>query len=985
MIPSAKRKNHPDIKTADSPQSNKKPKRRTIRKSQRKRGRRKSRRAHSYTALRAEMSRKDQLITSLADLVLAALLVLSFSGMGFALLGIAVDLPLMLIAILTSLACLSIYSFLKWPFKLLILLLAPFLLWLRAPTWDAFRLFVFGWINRFAALLEANTYRGYFPQLTDIEYASMRAETLNYFVFLLIFLISLYAYFISCRYKFANLSLISLILSSTACLFFDRDYGAIWVIWGFIALVPLYFISANKRYDIKPEEFRAQYLRALTAGLISASLLFAPAYLLANEIDIMSIYSRSAQGVIDDVSTILPDEFRRPRAFQPFSINRSGYYPDANQLGGTVRLNPNPVLHLRGQASGLLRGQTSQIYTGYSWERIRPELSWRYGSGLYADERAEAFSVDDSLFEPLGLDQTAIRQADYAITHLQGSIPVLFTDGYASSLTYNEDSQRLAFFNEDAVLYAQYPLDSGQGYTVSSQAHSFTTLISAVRELYASSREIIDGLQRTDAGSPFAPPSSGDFTHYLQLPDRVEYEAGGSVYENSFLIASGAIESQWDPYPGAQDILTQLDRLQRYLQSMNYSLTVENVPEGQDFVEHLLMTEIGYCVYYATALTVMARVIGIPARYVEGFGIPSTASTALSSSGITITGEYAHAWTEVYIEGLGWITMDPTPGGVAGSIDNQGIGAIPISPSPLPSIPAENISPLPAEPSPMVPGENNNLDSTKPFYLNSSFILTLIVLLICLLILAVTGQGKKLSEKLLLLHPILALRFIAQNKQSPDGRWSVDHPDALRYLYLLYWNQIRKELHRLAFARDRHDRRFKRREARRIRKHGPDFKEADHDFYQAKIQSIYTPSPFVQYLIQEANKRRAESEAREQAEVEARHAREKHTSRSRFKRWFDPSLIGSWRQELKTALDDLALDKLDLDKIVTSEEQHSRNAATAGLALQAALIESERLAERAAFAGPDYQMDPESIHHIHRLIKQLRKLRRHWPREKPKT
>ena len=63
----------------------------------------------------------------------------------------------------------------------------------------------------------------------------------------------------------------------------------------------------------------------------------------------------------------------------------------------------------------------------------------------------------------------------------------------------------------------------------------------------------------------------------------------------------------------------------------------------------------GVCRHYATAAVLMYRALGIPARYVEGFMVDTRAGEY-----VPITGETAHAWAEVYIDGLGWIMVDAT-------------------------------------------------------------------------------------------------------------------------------------------------------------------------------------------------------------------------------------------------------------------------------------------------------------------------------------
>ena len=99
--------------------------------------------------------------------------------------------------------------------------------------------------------------------------------------------------------------------------------------------------------------------------------------------------------------------------------------------------------------------------------------------------------------------------------------------------------------------------------------------------------------------------------------------------------------------------------IEQYL-CANYTYTLQpgNLPEGEDFADYFLFEkQEGYCTHYATAMTVLCRAAGLPARYVKGFMTPA----APNASGVyEVTGRTAHAWTEVYIEGLGWTRFEPT-------------------------------------------------------------------------------------------------------------------------------------------------------------------------------------------------------------------------------------------------------------------------------------------------------------------------------------
>ena len=922
----------------------------------------------SLSAMRKQLPWKEQFLLSLIDMILAACLLLSFTGMTLALLGITADVRFVLFAIIISLVAIVGFTLLKWSYKLILISLVPVFIWLRADSFDSIREYLFNWANRVAALLEANSYRGYFPQLSDTEYAAMRTETLYYFVFALVFLLAIVTHLLTTRYKLPTLSVLTLVALVAACSYFDRTYGQIWSIWGFIAVVPLYFLSAAKQVDVEPNQLKRQYLKASLSGLICSSLLLAPAWLLASRYDALSIYSRNAQGIIDDLTTMVPDQFRRPRKFEPFSLNRSGYYPSTSRLGGSVSLNPNPVIRVQGQASSLLKGQTSQTYTGFSWARDPQDSTWRYASGFFTERADEVFDFERDLLDDLGIDESSVLESDYHIDMLQGAITVLFTNGLPRTIELDDDSRMLTFFNKDAVIYTQYPLNVGQGYEITGEAISFSRLMQQIEALYAADDPALEALEAADSNGLFARPAIDAFDEYLQLPSTPEYDVDGSVYQAALSIARGDRAELWNPYPEAQDKLTQLDRLARYLRSMSYSLNVVDVPAGQDFVEHVLEMQIGYCVYYATALSVMARVIGIPSRYVEGFGIPGGQDAVLSSRGLTLTGEQAHAWTEVYIEGLGWIAIDPTPGGVAGGRSDEDPTTTPTQPSISPSIPVQTDPTPPINPNIPNGGNTDSPDGPDDSLFSWPVLLTLIVLVILLSILAASGVLKQIRQRILLSNATWAIRHIGKAKKDKvSGSWVSDSTQSMRDLYLLYWNEVRTELHRSAFASERALRRARRLEARRIRKMGPDYKVPERDFYKPNVQSIYIPSPFVRYLNEQANKRKKEAEARQKEEEARLRAQIYSGPLNRIKTWLDPAILGSWRKELNMAIEHL--EPLRSEDYATSD----------GLLLSDQLIYCERIAEQAAFAAPDFAIEAKDIRKVHHLLKCLSYLRRHWP------
>ena len=87
-----------------------------------------------------------------------------------------------------------------------------------------------------------------------------------------------------------------------------------------------------------------------------------------------------------------------------------------------------------------------------------------------------------------------------------------------------------------------------------------------------------------------------------------------------------------------------------------YSLSTEPGTSGDDLVDFLRLRR-GFCEQYAGAMAVLVRAAGVPARMALGY----TPGEEQRDGSRLITTDDAHAWVEVYFQGLGWVPFDPTP------------------------------------------------------------------------------------------------------------------------------------------------------------------------------------------------------------------------------------------------------------------------------------------------------------------------------------
>src|SRR5690348_3331112 len=110
--------------------------------------------------------------------------------------------------------------------------------------------------------------------------------------------------------------------------------------------------------------------------------------------------------------------------------------------------------------------------------------------------------------------------------------------------------------------------------------------------------------------------------------------------------------------PTAYDKATAI---QNYLRAnFRYTLDLSDMKSGDPMAYFLFVKRAGNCEYFASAMTIMLRALGVPARYVTGF-LPGEYNDV--GKDFIIRASDAHSWVEVYFTGYGWLTFDPTPPG----------------------------------------------------------------------------------------------------------------------------------------------------------------------------------------------------------------------------------------------------------------------------------------------------------------------------------
>jgi transglutaminase-like putative cysteine protease len=113
--------------------------------------------------------------------------------------------------------------------------------------------------------------------------------------------------------------------------------------------------------------------------------------------------------------------------------------------------------------------------------------------------------------------------------------------------------------------------------------------------------------------------------------------------------------------------------IQNYLRSAEFTYSLQSPVQGGydgnglSVLADFLAQKSGYCIHYASAMAVMARLEGIPSRIAVGYAPGRLTGSTVSVAGQGALPEYevdardAHAWPELYFQGLGWVSFEPTP------------------------------------------------------------------------------------------------------------------------------------------------------------------------------------------------------------------------------------------------------------------------------------------------------------------------------------
>ncbi|MBE5792574.1 MAG: hypothetical protein E7322_10520 [Clostridiales bacterium] len=380
----------------------------------------------------------------------------------------------------------------------------------------------------------------------------------------------------------------------------------------------------------KTARFRFSSLRPLLSlSLIAAILACTLVPSEGVKVDALSEYAQKALAFMIRTFNIDNHNMEERRSF---TIAADGWASHKELIGGNAYPSEKELMKVKGEEGEIyLRGALRYVYNNNAWVdesneskagKIKRYMFSGFEKLIYKSEYERAMDLDkrgsDQYFEKATIEIEMLDDTNFW---------TLYTPNRVTDVNVYTDA--FVYFNNVGEIFINRPMRSGDKFEIEYDRLNVNG---------EDASQMIDSLgSLKDDGYKNAAVLN------KSLPDNID----NSVFETTYRITQNAET----PYEKALAI-------QNYLKANGtYSLESGYPYDGEDAVSFFLNEGMkGYCVHFASAMTVMARIAGLPARYVEGY------LCSIDESGEAIvTGLDAHAWTEVYLNGFGWMTFDATP------------------------------------------------------------------------------------------------------------------------------------------------------------------------------------------------------------------------------------------------------------------------------------------------------------------------------------
>lgn len=292
-----------------------------------------------------------------------------------------------------------------------------------------------------------------------------------------------------------------------------------------------------------------------------------------------------------------------------------------------------------------LKGYTGSVYDGKSWSEL-DENVYSKNSRLFESFKENQLYPQDMLFDSYGKDMEMLSSVYPALITMTVE-PSFFNRQYCFTPYNSRAKEKLTYINDirtesDNKNKYSFEVSPYQDYDVLLTSDFYSTVA-----YYSNDSVVSDNIDESDS-------EYHDFVYsnYLDVPNNEEIQKLYNIFIDDNI---------------SSDTFSQLNYIKNVLaENAQYTLEPGRTPSGKDFVSYFLTeNHKGYCVHFATAGVILARMSGIPARFTEGYVLLaddfSESNETENGYKIEIKDDRAHAWAEIYLDGYGWIPYEFTP------------------------------------------------------------------------------------------------------------------------------------------------------------------------------------------------------------------------------------------------------------------------------------------------------------------------------------
>lgn len=384
--------------------------------------------------------------------------------------------------------------------------------------------------------------------------------------------------------------------------------------------------------------------------------------------DFVHNIKNAIQETVRNLSMEIDYQWGKSKHNDIFRVSFVGYSDEEDALKNSIKDSNTPQLGLEGkrtQRNLYLKGNVANTFSGDSWSDTLEEES--------LDITTEVMMTMYAIYAHYR-QNTLDGQQDMSDLYIRDSIQ-RFVDSYHYQITFKNLKSRSLFYPVKTTniseqetrktgdnLQLKKVKERGYSYDIEfidldyanpllvdimQDAHNLLYDENLYYDLCENLEQYFDVKLDEISFEQFLENVSEGQKRITSVYATVDESVSESVYE----LANVIVQNCENDYQKCK-------ALENFLYRYPYNKII-SIPEHANVLDWFLFDGMeGYCTHFATALVEMLRCVGIPARVAEGFLVDY--SNVESYDSYTIMAQRAHAWTEAYMEGFGWIRLDAT-------------------------------------------------------------------------------------------------------------------------------------------------------------------------------------------------------------------------------------------------------------------------------------------------------------------------------------